>query len=361
MIIEWFLKVLSYQILGNYLWQILIFVAIIVSTIMVGMIFNYFIKKFVHAFAAKTETKFDDMIVDSLSPPVIFFIAILGYHIGYNYLTLSESALRFFKGTTEILLIIGIAWLIIRFFDSLIENYLAPFTAKTKSDLDDHLVPIIRKLVKIILVVIVGIMILDKFGYNINSILAGVGLGGLAFALAAKDILANLFGGVSVFTDQPFKIGDRIKIGGYDGYVKNIDIRSTKIKTLEGRIVTIPNAKFADSFIENVTWEPNRKVDFTLGLTYDTPPHKIEKAITMIKEIIKKEKYAIKDNITVFFEDFGNFSLNLKIIYYIDHNNSWEKVYTTKNAINKEILKRFNKEKIEFAFPTQTIELHKKK
>ena len=334
---------------------------IILATAILGKILHFIIKNVVHKFAAKTETKFDDMLVEAFGAPFIWFISIIGFYYGYTYLNLSEVALKVFSSITHVLVIIGVAWILIRFLDNVIKYYLLPLTTKTKSDLDDHLVPIIRKLVRIFIIIIAGLMILDKFGYNINSILAGLGLGGLAFALAAKDLLANLFGGVAVFTDKPFRIGDRIKIGGFDGTIRKIDLRTTKLKTLDGTQVTIPNAKFADGFIENITREPARKIKFTLGLTYDTKPAQVEKGIQIIKDVLKKNKNVNVKDASVYFDEFADFSLNIKVIYFIDAKGNWETIYTTKHKINHEILTRFNKARLNFAFPTQTIELHKKK
>ncbi|MBI4454223.1 mechanosensitive ion channel [Candidatus Woesearchaeota archaeon] len=361
MVMELISEILDYSILGNSIWQYLLFVGTIVFTYIIGKILNYIIKTIILSFTRKTKTKLDDLIIDAVSPPIIFFISLLGFYIGYSLLNLSEKVIKFFSGLTDILVIIGMSWLVIRFLDSIIENYFVPYTAKTKSDLDDQLVPILRTLSKIIVIIIAGLMILNKLGYNINSILAGLGLGGLAFALAAKDILANLFGGVAVFTSQPFKIGDRIKVDGHDGHVQTIEIRTTTIKTLDGTHVIIPNSKFSEQIIENITREPARKIAFTIGLTYNTPPQKIQRAIEIIKEIIAKHNHTVKKEIIVFFDDFGNFSLNIKVIYFIDYKGNAEIVFKTKNEINNEILTRLNKEKFNFAFPTQTIELLKKR
>jgi MscS family membrane protein len=354
-------NILMYEILHRPVWRFIVFLGIILATAIFGKILHYIIKNIVHKFAAKTETKFDDMLVDAFGPPFIFFVSIIGYYNGYKYLDLSESLLRAFGNITEVLIIIGVSWVLIRFLDNLVKHYLSPLTSKTKSDLDDHLVPIIRKLIKVFIVIIAALMILDMFGYNINSILAGLGLGGLAFALAAKDLLANLFGGIAIFTDKPFKIGHRIKIGGYDGTIQKIDLRTTKLKTLDGTQVTIPNSKFADDFIENITREPARKIKFSIGLTYDTKPAKVQKGINIIWDILKKHEIVNDKDSSVYFDEFADFSLNIKVIYFIDAKGNWPTIYKTKHDINSEILTRFNKERLDFAFPTQTIELHRKK
>ena len=224
------------EILGRPVWRFVIFLGVILATAVLGKILHFIIKNIVHKFAAKTETKFDDMIVEAFGAPFIFFVSIIGFYMGYRYLELTESALKVFSNITEVLIIVGVAWLLMRFLDQLIENYLMPLSAKTKSDLDDHLIPIIRKLVNIFIVIIAGLMILDKFGYNINSILAGLGLGGLAFALAAKDLLANLFGGVAVIPHKYiFSISSASE-------VRNTDPMLLQLRTLSS---TITNGVFS--------------------------------------------------------------------------------------------------------------------
>lgn len=354
-------NILLFEILNRPLWRFIVFLGIILATAVFGKVLYFIMENIVNKFAAKTETKFDDLIVEAFGPPFIFFTAILGFYMGSKYLDLTESLSGVFSYITQVLVIIGVSWLLIRFLDNLVKYYLVPLSSRTKSDLDDHLIPIIRKLINVIIVIIAGLMILDKFGFNINSILAGLGLGGLAFALAAKDLLANLFGGVAIFTDQPFKIGHRIKIQGFDGTIQQIDLRTTKLKTLDGTQVTIPNSKFSEDCIENITREPARKIKFSIGLTYDTKPDKVQKGIDIIWEILRKNKFINDKDSSVYFDEFADYSLNIKVIYFIDAKGDWPTIYKTKHEINTEILKRFNKEKLNFAFPTQTVELYRKK
>lgn len=169
--------------------------------------------------------------------------------------------------------------------------------------------------------------------------------------LAAKDFVANIFGGITVFVDKPFVVGDRVQLDGVDGTVIEVGIRSTRIKTLAGRIVTIPNHKFTDSIVENVTAEPARKIRLDLGLTYETTPERIEEAIGILTEIVEKH-VGTEDNTIVWFSGFGDFSLNVSAIYYVRKEAD---VSLTPGAINLEILRRFNAAQLEFAFPTQTL------
>jgi MscS family membrane protein len=181
--------------------------------------------------------------------------------------------------------------------------------------------------------------------------IAGLGIGGLALALAAQDSVKNIFAGIMIFLDKPFRLNDRIQINGHDGSVEEVGLRSTRIRTLEGRIVTIPNCTFTDNSVINVTSQPALKVKLNLGLTYDTDEKDMQKAINLLEEIVKDEPQ-IKDDFVAGFNGFGDFSLNILFIYYVKPEGHW---LDTQTLVNKEILRRFNKEGLEFAFPTQTI------
>ncbi len=196
------------------------------------------------------------------------------------------------------------------------------------------------------------ILALNNAGYDVGALIAGLGIGGLALAMAAKDFVSNIFGGVTVFVDQPFKVGDRVQISGYDGTIEEIGLRSTRLRTLAGRIVIIPNFKFTDSFLENVTIEPARKVALTLGLTYDTSPEQVEEAIGILRAIITERSETLEDEPTIWFESFGDFSLNVKVVYYVKKEGHW--AYSP-SEVNLEVLKRFNAAGLDFAFPTQTL------
>ena len=170
-------------------------------------------------------------------------------------------------------------------------------------------------------------------------------------AMAAKDFVANIFGGVTVFVDKPFQVGDRIVVNGIDGTVQEIGMRSSRLITLQGRLVTIPNNSFTNSPVENITAEPSRKVSITLGLTYDTSPEKVQLAVAILKEIVGNHSDTEND-FTVWFSSFGDFSLNVSCIYYINKTGHWA---DTPGEINLHILEKLNAEKLDFAFPTQTI------
>jgi len=340
---------------GNSLIKYLIFLGIIAVSVIIGKIFFYISKKVIRAKTSKTETKLDDILVDVLEGPLVFMIFVIGLIVGLKTLVISQGAQLVFSNIIKILITIDVAWFLIAFIDQLIVQYVTPIASKTTSELDDLLIPLVRKLVKIVLVCVTAIVIISNFGYDVTSILAGLGLGGLAFALAAKDMLANFFGGLSIIADKPFKPGDRIKVEGRDGWISEIGLRSTKMKTLDGFYLIVPNSTMANSILENVSREDSRKIKMVLGVEYSTSIKKMEEAKKIIEEIIKKNKDT-KDDSIVIFEEFAESSLNILIIYWIKDLNN---ILTVKHGINMEIKKHFEKTKINMAFPSRTIYLKK--
>ncbi len=324
---------------------------IMAATFMLAKIVFWVLSQVVKKAAAKTKTKLDDIIVDMVEEPVVFAILIAGFWYSVGYLNTTAGVDDFTLKVLYILITFNVAWFIVRLIDALLVEYLSPLVEKSDSDLDDQLLPVIRKVMKAVFWTIAIVVGLNNAGYDVGALIAGLGIGGLAFAMAAKDSVANLFGGITVFTDKPFVINDRIKILGFDGSVKEIGIRSTKLVTLEGRRVTIPNSVFIDSAIENVTSEPSRKVPMALGLTYDTSHEDVEKALEILKGIAKTNT-SLEENHVAIFSGFGDFSLNITFIYWIKPG---EDNFAIQNVINFEILKQFNEAKLDFAFPTQTI------
>jgi len=326
---------------------------VILGAVVVGKILYWVSGKIIKTITQKTKTQLDDILVDKLEEPIILALILLAsrYAIKLN-LSFPETISDIISNGFHFALTIIVTWMIARTVNALIVEFAVPLTKKSESDFDDQLLPILQKGLKIIIWTLGIIIALNNAGYNVTTLLAGLGIGGLAFALAAQDTVRNIFGGAMIFLDKPFKLNDRIKIKGFDGFVHEIGIRSTRLRTLEGTIVTMPNAAFSDQAVENVSLEPSRKIVLDLGLTYDTLPEQMEEGIQILKEIGKDHRDKIEENVLVAFTAYGNFSLGLKYIYYISKQSD---ILNTQTAINLDILKRFNERGLEFAFPTQTI------
>lgn len=339
---------------NNTLYQWGISLLIVLGFVIIAKIIFWIFKRIVRKATAKTQTRLDDLLIDMIEEPIVVFVVLLGILLAFQQLVFPNWLDDWLKKALHVAITVNFTWLVARTIDTIIKEYLAPMVAASENQLDDQILPIARKGIRTIIWILGILLALNNAGYNVGALLAGLGIGGIALAMAAKDTVANMFGGLTIFVDKPFKIKDRIKIGGYDGIVEEIGIRSSRIRTLEGRLVTIPNHKFTDSFVENVTSEPNRKVSLNLGLTYDTPPEKMELAMKILKDIHAKDP-GLDDNIWLVFDSFGDFSLGINFVYYISAGQDKTEVMS---RLHLNILKQFNEAGLEFAFPTQTIYTH---
>ena len=237
---------------------------------------------------------------------------------------------------------------------NLLEYYISKITSATESSLDDQVVPLIRKFLKVIVVMGGVLFILQSFDINITTLLAGLSIGGLAFAFAAQDTIKNLFGSVMIFIDRPFQIGDYIITNNVSGTVEEVGFRSTRVRTLQSTLVSIPNGALADQTIDNIGKRQFRRFNTTIGITYDTPPLLIESFIEGVKEIISIHP-SIKDNsYEVHLNSMGDFSLNI-LIHMLFEVPSWSKELEAKHEILINIIKLGEKIGVNFAFPTQTL------
>ena len=328
---------------------------IILGAIIIGKMIYWFFGNVLKKITSKTKTKIDDLIIDMVEEPIILALTIFGLWYGLDRLNFPEGWYEWMGKVYHILIAINITWLIARLVDAIIEEYIVPLTEKTESDFDNQILPVIRKGLRTVIWSLGIIVALNNAGYDVTALIAGLGIGGLALAMAAKDSVSNIFGGLMIFTDKPFKVGDRIKINGFDGTITEVGLRTSRMKTLEGRLVTIPNSQFTGNMVENVSEEPSRKVVLNIGLTYDMNAEKMEQAVELLKEIGEKNSY-IEDEVLVSFNAFGDFSLGILFIYYI---NKESDILETQTAMNLAILKKFGENGLDMAFPTQTI-YHKK-
>jgi len=355
---------LGYVIFGNTIQNYILAIAIMALFVGLGQLFSATVVKILKKITQKTETIIDDLLVEVLEKPAVFALFIVGFSLIDIFITFGTRGNQIHTNIVTILIVIDIIWAINKVIDVLVEHYLAPLTAKTQSKLDDHLLPFVRKFLKVCVVVIGIIFIIKNMGYDVTSLIAGLGIGGLAFALAAQPLLSNLFGGLSIIADKPFQIGDRIKVDQkYEGYVKEMGMRSTTIRTPTGTTVQIPNNIIATTAVENLSTTEDHGVKFTfeLGLTYDTSTEKIEEAIEIIKEILHHNKNIVQEGdgaAYISFSEFKDYYLKISGGYSIY---PVSVVGNTKTAINLEIKRKFEKARIHFAFPTQTLHVSKDK
>ena len=345
------MEFLDQKFYGNSLYNWLISLGILIGSFILIKILYWIFSNVFKRITSKTKTNIDDVLLDKLEKPLTYLVLIGGYWIAIHFLKFNDTISSVLENVAYLALVLDITLVFSRIFDALISEVIMPLSEKSESSFDNQLIPVIQKGVRSIIWVLGIIIGLDNIGFDITAMIAGLGIGGLALALAAQDSVKNIFAGIMIFLDKPFRLNDRIQINGHDGSVEEVGLRSTRIRTLEGRIVTIPNCTFTDNSVINVTSQPALKVKLNLGLTYDTNEEQMQNAINILEEIVKDQPQ-IKDDFAAGFNGFGDFSLNILFIYYVKPEGHW---LDTQTLVNKEILRRFNKEGLEFAFPTQTI------
>ena len=343
---------------GNTLRNWLISILIIVGAMLLNKAIDLLNKHIIRKFTVKTKNRLDDILFKMLEAPVLLGIALAAIWFAARRLELGAPVETVILKAYRVLTVINITWFIVRFVNALLEEYLAPKAADQNSHkhLDIHLLSILRRAVLTVIWSLGIVMALNNVGVNVGTLIAGLSIGGLAFALAAQDTIKNVYGGFTILTDRPFRIGDRIKVDGFDGFVENIGIRSTRLRTLEKRMVTIPNFKLVEASVENISEEPKRRILMKLGLTYNTAPEKMDQAMSILKNIPNIIAEVDPKDITVAFTDFTDYSLVITFVYFILKPAD---VMEIPSRVNSEILRSFNAAGLQFAFPTQTIYIEK--
>ncbi len=344
------------KIAGNTIWQYASLFFIILGLLILWQISLFFLRRIANKFEAKGR-KFMSITIHAIMKSLLLFYLVIGFKIGIALLTLAEPVSLFFHTVVSILFIAAIARLVYSMVD-VVDARMRDLAASSESTVSEMLTSLIGRSLKIIVIFIallqVVTLLIDK---PLTSVLAGLGIGGLAFALAAQDTLKNFFGSLAIFSDKPFLIGERVVVDGHDGPVEDVGLRSTRIRTLEGHQVSVPNGELANKTIQNIGRRPYIRRLFNIGVTYDTPPEKIERALEIIKDILKDHEGMNPEfPPRVYFNEFNSDSLNILVIYWYHPPNYWDFLQFGER-INFEILNRFNSEGIDFAFPTQTLHL----
>ncbi len=350
-----FLK--EHVILGNELWRFLAVVFIFFIFLSCSKISRLILKRKIKKNEEIPEKELFAVFLDIFPGPASLFLIAIGFHLAMLALKLTPAM----RGTTDtvsrILFMLTMAFLMYNAV-SILDFFVRKWTEKTRTKMDDMLAPMIQKSLRVTILVLVALFVIESLsGKPIGTLLAGLGVGGLAVALAAQETIKNFFGSLVIMSDQPFQVGDRVKIAGHDGPVESVGFRSTRIRTLEGHLVTIPNSEVANQAIQNIGLRPYIRRLTNITITYDTPPEKVERAVEILREILDNHEGMLPDRPPrVYFSEFNDVSLNLVLIYWYAPPDYWMFMEFS-HKVNMEILRRFNEEGIDFAFPTQTIHL----
>lgn len=344
------------QIAGNEIWRVGALFLAVLAAFVAGKVGRGALL----AAARRAEERgagFAAVVLGACASFVTFVAFAIGLKAGLAFLLMNEAVSKLAGTVGSVVMVCAITWAVYCLVD-VVDYWLAQLTRKTRSRMDDMLAPLVRKSLRVTIVVLgllqVATTLSDK---PVTSLLAGLGVGGLAIALAAQDSIKNFFGSLIIFADKPFELGDRIVVGGHDGPVEEVGFRSTRIRTLDGHLVTIPNGELANQMIQNIGKRPYIKRTANITITYDTPPEKVRRAVEIIRELLRDhEGMQPGFPARVYFNEFNSASLNILVIYWYHPPDYWK--YLAFSAyFNTELLRRFNEEGIEFAFPTQTLYL----
>ena len=361
-----FFEILNIDFLGNKIINYLYFLISLILGLLITNPLRLFITKLLFNFFAKDESGNDNIKFDLLlKKPLRYFLFLVVVYFSSKFINLpdylsSEDSVDisiYISKAFNLFILITIFWTINRaidFFGYKLKNR----ALETESKVDDQLIPFAIDIAKVLTIVLGVVMILGNvFDVNITALVTGLGIGGVAFALASKESLENLLGSFTIFFDKPFTVGDIVTLGGVTGIVEKVGFRSTRIRTFDKSIVTVPNKNIISSELDNLGARPVRRVKFNIGLTYDTSIEKIKAIVNDIQTLVDRHEMTNQDG-KVKFLNFGPSSLDIMVLYYVD-SPDWEVLIDTQEKINFSIIEIVNKHKCEFAFPSRSIYIEK--
>ena len=317
--------------------------AVLLRRVAATIIFNQ-LKKL----AAKTETTLDDKLFPALKAPVATFIMLVGIFSALKVLKLSEHTDLYIGYGATVSFSLAIFWGLLRALDALLDH--AHEVALERQMSVAAFMPWIKKSLVAMFVVLGLLLTVQSLGYNVSAILSGLGIGGLAFALAAQDTIANLFGSIVVAIDQPFKLGETVKIGAHVGTVEDIGLRSTKLRLVDKSLIIIPNKTVSSEAIVNLSRFTGRRVEQVLALTYATKPAQLEALVQEIGDLIRREAEVNPTSVMVYFRDLSPSSVDLWLVY-VAQDADFQKHMALRQRLNLAFMRAVEAKGLAFAFP----------
>ncbi len=322
---------------------------------------RYLVRLF-HAIArkitARTETQLDDVLLEAAERPAGMLIFVVGLLISVHLLNPPADTFPLISladsGGRIVSIVIGV-WFLWR----LLEGLAAYFTARarlTESSLDDQLVPFVAKTLKVFLILTAVLVVAQNMGYSVSGLIASLGIGGIAVAMAAKDTIANIFGSIMILIDRPFMVGDWIKTSEFEGVVEEVGFRSTRIRTFARTLVNVPNSTLANMVIDNIDRRSQRRIKMRIGLTYDTTPEQMKAALAGIEQLLSDHPGVDQNYKLVKFDEFEDSSLSI-FLYYFSSSKVWEEYLQVRQEVNLQIMELLQSLDLEFAFPTRTLHI----
>ena len=342
----------THAIFGQPLWKFLSSLIYIFLAFYVSKFLDYLTGVWLKRWAEKTESKFDDLVLETLRGPVKVIAFVIFLHVGLTVFQWPAPFQVFLSKGLIVIVAGSLTYVALKIVDLIMGLWRERTAVGTDKAFDEQLYPIIRKSVKLFVVILAVLVTAQNLQINITGAIASLSIGGLAIGLAAQDTLANLFGAVAVYMDKPFRIGDRIKVESVEGTVETIGLRSTRVRNADGHHVAIPNKIMGNAVITNITRRPSIRTEMNLGLTYDTPPEKVKRATVILEEVFKTHPQT--DELVVSFNKFADSALNIFLVH-VWNGTDPKAHFAALQEFNLKVKERFDAERIEFAFPTQTV------
>lgn len=322
-------------------------------------LFAWLLTKLVAPLTRRTESDLDDLLLECIRKPLELVVVILGLLVAVQILKLPTEPTNVRDGAYALLralITVAGGWALFN-MAGVFGRYLEDLSAKTENDLDDHLVPFVRKSLRVFIVILAGILVIQNLGYSTSGLLASLGIGGMALAFASKDALSNIFGSLMIIFDRPFKIGDTVIAGSMEGTVEEVGFRSTKIRTPAKTLISVPNSIIANMPLDNVSRMPRRRIKLTIGLTYATTPAQLRAAVARIRAMLTSHPEVDAETVQVNFTDFGASSLDIAVTCFSVSTVLGEHLNVREDICLK-IMDLLEELGLQFAFPSRTVYLH---
>lgn len=341
----------SYTFLHNTAWDYVLALGVFLLSLLILKFIQVVIIVRLKKLASKTKTDLDDTaitIFQNIRPP---FYVLVSFYFGFKMLYLSELG----QQILHVLFLLVVVYEIVRAVEKIIDYWAYRQTQKQgedESEQNKSVMRILKVMIKMVLWIVALLMVLSNLGVNITSLVASLGIGGIAVALALQNVLSDLFSSFSIFIDKPFRIGDYIAVGEHSGVVERIGMKTTRLRTLLGEELVISNKELTSARVQNFKRMERRRELFILGVTYETSKEKLEKIPELVKKAVEEVEHT--EFARCHFATYGDFSLNFEVVYYVDEPD-YAVYMNARQAVNLRIFELFQKEGIGFAYPTQMI------
>ncbi len=342
---------------GNPVWRFVAFVVAVALTAVAAKSVQILLGGRLRRIAEATQTRLDDELVVAAEQPAMLLVGVLGLRASLFLLRLPEFLDELLHNVLVVVMTVFVTWLITRSLDALRRVFVDPFVEATETKLDDQLVPIADKTIKATLWSMAILIAFSNLGYDVLSLLTGLGIGGLAVAMAAQATLSNVVGSVTIFADQPFQVEDLITVGEHTGVVREVGLRAVRIRTLQGALVNIPNHAVVDSPVVNLSTDGRWRHDVVLAVVYDTTADQLEGAIAALKQVLAAHP-AVDDDFAVRLKGFADSAIELSLAFYVS-SPSPAKYLDTISEVNLAIKRRFEADGFTMAFPSLSLYLER--